>query len=225
MFKTDFSGWYHFLLLHPGVVPFFALRWNGKIFLNLAYSFGNRGATFSAKRVLWSICWLFRCHVSPASGVTNSGSSCWCSSHCKCGQNTSIPYIDDSVVVAPAHLVDHQYNEFITLCRKLGITLSNTPGHLVLHSSRCTALGLEYDLDANTISLPPKKVTALIETLHDWLLKKTASETVLSSLAERLLYAVGVISSGCLFLKRVFTTKRQATILRPAHHSGQRLLH
>ena len=116
MFKIDFSRWYRYLLLDPGVAPFFALRWNHKIFLDLAYSFGNRGAALSAQRVLWAIGWLFRCHVSPAPGTSNSGSACRCSSHCKCGSNTSVAYIDDSVAIAPAHLADHQFSEFVALC-------------------------------------------------------------------------------------------------------------
>ena len=211
MFKIDFSRWYRFLLLDPGVAPFFALRWNGKIFLDLAYSFGNRGAALSAQRVLWSICWLFRCHVSPAPGVLNSGSSCRCSSHCKCGSNTSVAYIDDSVAIAPSHLADYQFSQFVSLCKKLGITLSETPGHLVPPSSRCTALGLEYDLDLNTISLPADKVSSLLEMLHAWLSKESASEKELASFAGRLIYAAGVISSGRLFLNRVLATKRRAT--------------
>ena len=78
MFKSDFSRWYRFLLLDPGAAPYFAVRWRNKIFLNLEYSFGNRGAALSAQRVLWAICWIFRCQLPPAPGVTNSGADCVC---------------------------------------------------------------------------------------------------------------------------------------------------
>ena len=211
MFKIDFSRWYRFLLLDPTCAMFFAIRWNGKILLDLAYSFGNRGAALSAQRVLWAICWMFRCLVPPGPGLTNSGLSCRCSSHCKCGSNTSVPYIDDSIAVAPSHLAEFQYEQFLALCSTLGITMSNTPGHLVPPSSSCTALGLQYDLEANTISLPASKVTALLSTLHAWRSKSQVTEKQLCSLAGRLVYAAGVITSGRLFLNRVLATKRRAS--------------
>ena len=87
-----------------------------------------------------------------------------------------MPYIDDSIAVAPSHLADYQYEQFNSLCCSLGITLSSTPGHLVPPSSSCTALGLHYDLEANTISLPSSKVTALLSTLHAWRSKTQVTE-------------------------------------------------
>ena len=109
--------------MDPGFAPFFAIRWNGQIFLDLAYSFGNRGAALSAQRVVWAICWMFRCRVPPAPGVANTGSNCSCVSHCQCGSNTSVTYIDDSVAVAPSHLSKFQYDHFVSMCWNLGVTL------------------------------------------------------------------------------------------------------
>ena len=98
--------------------------------------------------------------------------------------------------------------------------MSRSRHYLVQHprppgppSSRCTALGLEYDLDQNTISLPPEKVSALLDSLHDWQSRKFASEKDLCSLAGRLVYAASVVASGRLFLNRVLATKRRATTL------------
>ena len=90
-------------------------------------------------------------------------------------------------------------------------SLSLTPVHLVPPSSRCTALGLEYDLEANTIALPPDKVSSILKLLEDWRSRESASEKDLCSLAGKLVYAAGVISSGRLFLNRVLATKRRAT--------------
>ena len=143
--------------------------------------------------------------------MANYGVNCSCLSHCDCGSNTSVAYIVDSVTVAPAHLSKFQYDQFVSLCRNLGITLSTTPGHLVPPSSHCTALGLEYNLEANTISLPPDKVSSILKLLHDWRSRESASEKDLCSLAGKHVYAAGVIASGRLFLNRVLATKRIAT--------------
>ena len=211
MFKVDMSRWYRFLLIDPIAATFFAIRWGGKTFLDLAYSFGNRGAALVAQRVIWALCYLYRCKVSPRPNVTNSGTSCRCRSHCSCGQNSAVAYIDDVVAVCPEHLADYLFNEFIQMCNRLDVTLSTTPGHIVPPSAVCTALGLEYNLDKNTVRLPRDKLFALIDLLSSWMSRSEASEKNLCSLAGKLINAAAVVASGRLFTNRILATKRRAT--------------
>lgn len=75
---------------------------------------------------------------------------------------------------------------FIKMCRSLGITLSDTPGHLVPPSTRCTALDLEYNLELINISLPVEKVTAMLDTLHEWMARRYATEKDLCGFGRRL---------------------------------------
>ena len=48
IFKLDFQRWYRWFILDPVSSIFFAIRWRGKIYLDMALSFGNRGAALAA---------------------------------------------------------------------------------------------------------------------------------------------------------------------------------
>ena len=96
----------------------------------------------------------------------------------------------------------------------LGLRLSTTEGHISPPGPVCIALGLQYDVDANTISLPEDKVIALSALLKEWLDKPKATEKELASLAGKLLNACNVFFAGRLFLNRVLATKRRAARLK-----------
>ena len=71
----------------------------------------------------------------------------------------------------------------------------------------CIALGPQYGVYNNTISLPEDKVVAPTTLLKEWLYKPRASEKKLASLAGTLLNAANVFFAGRLFLNRVLATK------------------
>ena len=77
----------------------------------------------------------------------------------------------------------------------------------------CVCLGLEYDTEANTVSLPQDKVTAFNTLLKEWLTKTQTTEKELASLAGKLLNASNVFFAGRLFVNRVLATKRRAAKL------------
>ena len=211
MFKLDFSRWYRWFGIDIGQAPYFAIEWNGSTYLDSAMSFGNRAAALAAQRVMWAIIWLFRTRISPAPGVQNSGFDCSCPSHCECGDNAPTGYIDDSIVVCPESLASFQFEAFIQMCRNLGLRISSSPGHVSPPASKCIALGILYDLDSNTISLPAEKRSALLDLIDDWLAKSRATEKQFASLAGKLLNAANVVRSGRLLTSRILATKRLAS--------------
>lgn len=212
MFKIDFSRFYRWFFLDPGQVPFLAIKWKGNTYLDLVFSFGNRGAALCAQRTSWAVCHTFRTQVPPHPGTFNAGIDCKCTSHCSCGENEAVSYIDDCIAVVPEALAFAQYEAFLELANRLGLTLSKTPGHLSPPAEQCIALGILFDLSANTVSLPADKVASLLELLVKWLARLTATERDLASLAGRLLYASRVIRPGRTFLNRVLATKRRAAV-------------
>lgn len=212
MWKLDFRRYYRWFWIDVGQVRFLAIRWRGKTYLDLAFSFGNRQGALCAQRTSWAICHAFRTQVPPHPGTFNSGYTCRCRSHCNCGENDVTPYIDDMVGLSPKCLAGYQYQAFIDLTTQLGLELSQTPGHLSPPSERCTALGICFDLAANTVSLPLEKLDALIRLLDVWLTHELASERDLNRLAGRLLYASRVVRPGRIFLNRVLATKRRAAL-------------
>ena len=119
MFKLDYSRWYWWFQLVPDHAIFFAIRWRHLTYLDAAFSFGNRESALCAQQEMWSIIWIFRTRIEPERGVQNSGAFCSCPSHCDCGDLCSCGYIDDSINVAPEHLVVYQFNAFVQLCHNL----------------------------------------------------------------------------------------------------------
>ena len=187
MWKCDFSRYYRWFFLDPGQVQFFAFRWRGLTFLDLAMAFGNRAAALFAQRVSWAIAYILRTKIPPFPGSFNTGCFCKCSTHCRCGEIETEVYIDDLISIAPHFLAHFQFEAFKDFCRKLGLPLSKSEGHVVAPTSKCTALGFIFDLDNNTISLPEKKRTKLLDTLRSWKSKSVVSEKDLASLCGRCL--------------------------------------
>ena len=213
IWKVDMARWYRWIFLDPSVVPFFAVQWDGKVYLDAALSFGNRGAALAAQRFIWAIIWIYRTRIPPHQGSFNSGLACACPSHCDCGSNSALAYIDDTLGFSAECLAEGNFSSYLALAELLGLRLSTTPGHISPPATTCICLGLLYDTEANTVSLPQAKVLALSALLRDRLVKPKATEKELASLAGKLLNACNVFFAGRIFLNRVLATKRRAARL------------
>ena len=95
IWKSDMSRWYRWFFLDPASVPFFAVQWEHLVYLDACLSFGNRGSALAAQRFIWAIVWMYRTQLPPFQGSYNKFRGCNCSSHCDCGENCALGYIDD----------------------------------------------------------------------------------------------------------------------------------
>jgi hypothetical protein len=215
MFKFDFARYYRQFLVDPSQSPFLCIMWRGKKYADRSWSFGNRGACMGSQRFSAAVAWLFRTQLAPSPGAVNSGANCKCPSTCECGDNECFPYIDDNIIICYEDVAWFLYHSFIDLVQQLGIQLSTTPGHITTPDYTCVALGVEYDLDANIISLPDIKLEALDILLANWQVKETATRKELDSLAGKLLYCCQVVPPGRIFLARVLETK---SLVSDNHH-------
>ena len=210
LWKMDMARWYRWIQMDPAGIPYFAVSWDNKVYLDTCMSFGNRGAALSAQRFIWAVCWIYRTQISPHPGTFNSGSGCHCLFHCECGDNLADPYIDDVIGCSAEAVAADNFSSFLALAKHLGLRLSTTPGHVSPPGPVCICLGLEYDVDGNPISLPKAQLEAMQVLLRDWLEKPTATEKDLASLAGKLLNICNIFFAGRLFLNRVLATKRRA---------------
>ena len=161
-FKMDLSRYYRNLWVDPGQAKFLGIRWNGNVYLDLCFSFGNRAAMVGAQRMSEALAWFFRTRVSPDGVHPNYGLQCQCQSRCKCGDNELLPYVDDFIGVAPASQAHRLWDLLLHLVSWLGLKPSSTPGHLCPPSNIFVGLGVQFDLEKNTASLPPEKLAALL---------------------------------------------------------------
>ena len=78
LYKCDFSRYYRQFRSCPSLAPYLCIEWNGSLYSDCAWSFGNRGACLSSQRHSEAVCWAYRTRVPPSPGRQNSGLSCTC---------------------------------------------------------------------------------------------------------------------------------------------------
>ena len=121
--------------------------------------------------------------------------------------------MDDTLAVVPMSIAQYQYDAFLKLCHNLRLKLSKSTGHLSPPATSCIALGLLYDLQPNTVSMPPDKLASLLDMLEKWSVKTYATEREFASLVGRLMHAANVVRAGRLLTNRILATKRLAASL------------
>ena len=210
LFKGDYGRYYRQFLVCPSQSPFLAVGWREEKYADRSWSFGNRGACGGAQRFSSAVSWFFRTKVPPRPGAVNSGINCQCPGPCHCGCNQMEPYVDDSIGVAPKIHATFLFNSFLELVDRLGLQLSATPGHVTPPATAVVALGLLYDTESNTVSLPADKLSSILEMLAEWRAKSSATPKELATFAGRLLWVCNVVPPGRVFLGRVLATKRHA---------------
>ena len=121
-------------------------------------------------------------------------------------------YLDEGTGDCFSHqcLAEDNFSSLMALANHLGLRLYTMKGHISPPGPVCIALGLEYNMDKNTISLSEEKVHALTSLLQDCLDKPKASKKELVSLIGKLLNMCNVLFDGRLFLNRIMATKRRA---------------
>ena len=210
LFKGDYGRYYRQFLVCPSQSPFLAVGWRDEKYADRSWSFGNRGACGGAQRFSSAVSWFFRTKVPPRPGAINSGINCQCPGPCHCGCNQMEPYVDDSIGVVPKIHATFLFNSFLELVDRLGLQLSATPGHVTPPATAVVALGLLYDTESNTVSLPADKLSSILEMLAEWRVKSSATPKELATFAGRLLWVCNVVPPGRVFLGRVLATKRYA---------------
>ena len=211
-FKMDLSRYFRCIGVDPGQVPFLAISVDGEIYLDLSFSFGNRGAMVAAQRQSDGISWIFRTKIPPSPGVANSGRFCQCSGPCKCGDNFLRDYVDDFIGICTKKQSEHLWDSFHNLLQRLGLKPSETPGHLCPPSAQFVGLGIQFDLQANTISIPCEKLADVIALLQLWRFKLAANSHDLQALLGKLLHVCRVVRSGRLQLSRMLDTLRRCLL-------------
>ena len=210
IWKFDFSRYYRQFYVDPGQTPYLCVEWEGKRYLNLSFSFGNKAASNCAQRTSQAVAWFFRTQVPPSPGEVNSGRSCHCPHACQCGDNECWPYIDDNICVCLAEHSQFLFDAFQRLVHNLSLLPSTTPGHICKPSHVCICLGIELDLWFNIRSLPDDKLDEVCQLVQSWLAKSSATRQELARLCGKLLYCTRVIPPGRLQMARILDTKRLA---------------
>ena len=209
-FKMDLSRYYRNIWVDPGQARHLGIRWEGKVYIDLVFSFGNRAAMVPAQRMAEALAWYVRSKTSPDGVAVNSGISCSCNEKCSCGDNEILPYVDDFIGIAPASHADHLWSSLMGLVSSLGLKPSATPGHLCPPASSFVGLGVQFDLEKNTASIPPDKLAETKSLVSSWLEKSFATKRELQQVLGKLLHVSRVVRPGRLHVSRMLDTLRRA---------------
>ena len=123
-----------------------------------------------------------------------------CLSPCSCGDNFCPAKVDHFLGVVPELHARHIWSQMLGVLDELSPPTSATLGHLSLPSIKLVALGIQFDLDDNTVSLPEDKLHDIIEILHSWKLRDRATKRQIQQLLGKLLHASRVIRPGRIYL-------------------------
>jgi hypothetical protein len=124
--------------------------------------------------------------------------------------------VDDCICLAVEDQAEYLFQEFMALVSRLTLRPSQTPGHICEPAFICVALGVEYDLLNNVVSLPPEKLQDIVQLVNMWLTRRWASRKELASLTGKLLHCCQVVPPGRLHLGRMLETKRRSDRLDAA---------
>ena len=176
LWKTDFSAYYKQLNSDPGDLPLLSFAYAGKLYFEARLPFGLRSSCLNAQRVTKAVIKIFR-----------SISRAFCAG-----------YIDDVVAVSLAIAAAEDYDSFILLCEELGLGL--TLPKCVCPCFSLVWIGIEADTQEMKLSLPPDKLSRILDMLRQWLLKKSAAKRDLQVL-------LGVMNhvASILIVCRAFT--------------------
>ena len=193
--KSDIQHAYRLIPVHPEDRRFLGMKWQGKLYVDATLPFGLRSAPIIFSAVADALEWIVR----------QKGARCI--SH----------YIDDFIMVgAPAsdECATHLHS-FLSTCDELGVLVAKdkTEGP----ATRLTVLGIEIDTEAMTLQLPDDKLRRMELMLTDWSGRSSGTRRDLESLAGTLQHAASVVSSGRLFLRRIYDLLAATRHFKPHH--------
>ena len=130
-------------------------------------------------------------------------------------------YIDDLCYCELPSKIDTAYQCPLQLLQDLGLDVSTKK--LTPPSTKVVCLGILFDTEAKTISIPQEKLQAIIATCRSWILRASCSKTELQSFLGFLLYISKCVRPARYFLNRMlqllhnFTNNRHIVITDDFH--------
>lgn len=182
MAKFDVESAYRNVAIRPDERHLFGMRWRDNFFIDLALPFGLRSAPFIFNSIADMVEWILTVNYSV---------------------RHLLHYLDDFLSLAPAG--SSECATSVATARSVFSRLG-----LPLHPSKCegpttvlTFLGIELNSTTQTARLPPPKLVATLQLLHQWACKKWCTRKELESLIGSLHHVTKVVPPGRAFLRRM----------------------
>lgn len=183
--KIDVKSAYKLVRVRKEDQPLLGFKWRNRYYYERCLPFGLKSSCR-----LWELYATALDHIFGRSG----------------GIEWRVHYIDDFLFVAQTReAAQTNLDRALSLCTKLGVPIAHdkTEGP----STCLTFLGIELDTVKMEARLSQDKLTDLRSLLHEWVTKRTASITELSSLEGQLQWCTNVVRPGRSFIDRIRSFK------------------
>ena len=181
-FKIDISRAFRHLRVDPADIDLLGLQVDQRHFLDVSTPFEYRNGSQFFQRCSDAIRYIMASHGFP----------------------DLFNYIDDLIYVGLPSKIDAAFAFLTSLLSDLGLEVSTKK--LVRPSVIC--LGILIDSQHRIISIPPKKLSQIVNLCHLWAGKTYCSKQDLQSLLGHLLYIAKCVKPARIFLNRMLQTLR-----------------
>ena len=192
MWKRDLSRFYLQLPLDPTEYNRVGFIWRGVFFFFLGLAFGLRHSGLQGQKVTDAVAWILR-----GKGLEDGSSRPY----------QACNYVDDlgGVEASKARALA-AYNTLGMLLTDLGLAESAKKAEPP--TRRITYLGVEFDSEQMTMSVPPEKVTEIKAEIGKWVRRTTINKKELQSLLGKLFWVAKVVKYARAFMGRLLAQLR-----------------
>ena len=186
MAAIDVSRAYRNFRVCPADWPLMAIHHQGHSYLDMGLPFGARSSSYSMQQVA-----VFVVHALAEKGVK------------------SLMYLDDLLIVAPSYQHAHShYTSALGLMEGLGLPIAREK--LQPPARQLVWLGIQIDLDTNTISIPEEKLKEITKIIALAAQKKRPSIKETQSLTGSINHLSKAVAPARLFMGRLLEALWQA---------------
>ena len=115
-------------------------------------------------------------------------------------------YIDGLIYCGLPSTVDQSYHFLLNLLQDLGLNISHKK--LCPPDTKVICLGILFNTVDRTISIPPDKLSEIVQVCHEWSDRRVVNKNQLHSLLGLLLYISKCVKPARYFLNRMLQLSR-----------------
>ena len=193
--KIDVARAFRNLRVDPVDSLKLGIMWNGNYYADLAVAFGWTHGSAAFQILSDAIA-----HIVAKAGIKL---------HC---------YIDDYIAVVPKTKADEKFKYVCDLLSELGLPLNYDK--LTPPTKRLTCLGIDINIDNNTMSISEDKLRSIHEECIRVSTKKCLSRRAFQSLLGKLLYIQKCVKPSRVFLNRILALYRANSHLHKIYLSS-----
>lgn len=195
MAKVDLKSAFRMVPVRREDWQLLGVHWNNQLYLDKCLPFGLRSAPFLFNEFAKALSWI----------MTNNY-----------GMVSHIHYLDDYFIVGSPNSNQclSLVSTMLSLCSRLGVPIAMDK--LEGPATAIVFLGILVDSVKQELSLPPVKLSELVELVESWQHRKQCTKRQLLSLIGKLCFAARVVPAGRFFLRRLIDLSCTAKALH--HH-------